>query len=163
MYTVRGFGKGGTVGGLFALFLLVAGIFLFIKFPKAMLTVVGVIVVGCFVLWEVLIGRPERLKEKVTVSVSLDVARCDPAHPLRATTTNGSTKTVEEVSWSLGAYRPSYSTNLLGYSGERHSSDKILSPGETYELCYPIPSVLADKTPLALSYKVDVNYVTFQK
>ena len=109
------------------------GIFLFLLFvfPRAM---VGLIVlcgvgIGGFLLWDkIKTDERARLRASVTVTVTHDLERCSPEHPLFVQIHNGSEGTIEKVSFGIEGNRAGYSDPLYDSSGsgyQSYSSDKI--------------------------------------
>ena len=155
---------------LFGLVILLVFLFLLFKYPKQTLSIAGLLVVCVVILGYVFVILPEQKRterrNKVTVSVAYNVNYCGLKYPLHVMIANRSDKTVMKVTWSLVVTKPGFSTNLVEYGlGNHYSCDKILKPGETWSLCYMLPSNLNSQNyPLdQLEYKTSTNYVNFEE
>jgi len=84
-----------------------------------------------------------------------------PEYPLFIGIINKSSKTIDQVTFSLEARRKGYSTNLATY--ESHTQDKILKPGEGWGQCWrpPLKSEVKDD-PRDLEWKATDVRITFE-
>lgn len=152
---------------LFGLVVLVVFIIVLVKFPKPTLITIGVLIVIGIISWYVGIEKPEKdrkLQESlVTVDIKFDSKECpDMFYPLRTRIVNKSKKTVEKVTWYLGAYEPGFSTDLSGYN-DSYKNDKILSPGEGWQVCYNLPGTIEPNHDFSkLQYKAEMKNVSWQ-
>lgn len=154
----------GWIIGLLAFF---GFLFFLIKFPRQILTGIGIIV-GCIALLiYAFIYLPDKnrkmLQEKIVVTVSYDTTKCGVGYPLSISITNSSNKTISKVTWNIDAYQSGYSTNLASYNND-YLCDKILKPGERWTLCYTVPSSLKAEGKLIgmLGYRISNKYAYFQ-
>jgi len=86
----------------------------------------------------------------------------EPDYPIFVAIINNSSKTIEEVSFSLEARRKSFTTNLATYAS--FTDDKIRKPGEGWGTCWAAP--LRDEVkdnPRDLEWKVGTVHITFEK
>jgi|JI10StandDraft_1071094.scaffolds.fasta_scaffold184411_2 hypothetical protein len=101
-------------------------------------------------------------------------ATSSPKHPLAVSIHNKGKRTVTKVAWSFSVYREGYSSdltiaddtastvdNIIFFEGNRYESDKILKPGEIYEVCYPLPILRGDNSPDLLKYVINLGAVEF--
>lgn len=135
-------------------------LFLLIKFPRnTVFTGLGIIaLIVLIVTWVSVKSCMDKSEEdKVTIQISFAPASCGEGYPLNIGFINGSSKTVNEINWSIEGYLPGYSENALEYSSEK--SDKILKPGEQFFLCYKVPNIKRlGVTPSQLTYKPGKYY-----
>ena len=142
-------------------------LFFLIKFPRQILTGIGIIIGGITLLIFIFIYLPgqnkKMLQEKIVVTVSYDTTTCGTGYPLFIFINNSSNRTISKVTWNVDAYQPGYSTNLAGYNNDYYC-DKILKPGERWTLCYIVPSSLkAEGKPIGmLEYRISNKYVYYQ-
>ena len=113
--------------------------------------VIGVVIIGTIgaLLYED-INRVKKLEadkkqyEAVSITISYDTKHCPEEYPLLTIISNDSKKIVEKVSWSISAYKPGYSNDLVrnhSFSQPPYSSDKILNQGQWFSSCYKVPSL----------------------
>lgn len=151
----------------FGLVVLIIFVIVLIKFPKPTLITIGVLIVIGVISWYVGIERPEKerkLQESlVTVEIEFDTKECPNIFfPLKTQIMNKSKKTVEKVTWSLGVYKPGFSTDLSGYKDD-YKNDKILKPGEGWQTCYPWPETMeVDNDFRKLQYKAEMKNISWQ-
>lgn len=107
-------------------------------------------------------------QRKVVVSVAYDLKACGTKFPLFVTIHNGSNKTVNKVSWKMGAYEPGHSTNLVR-SPELGSdptyiveSDIIINSGEHSRECYALPVLPVSSRPEKLLYGAELPMASLQ-
>jgi c-di-AMP phosphodiesterase-like protein len=140
---------------IFVIVILLVFLFLLFNFPKqtlGFLAIAVLAIVGLIYYWIYLPSQEgeEREKEraryvaKVTVAVNYNSKECEKDFPLAIIITNGSQRTINDVEWTIGVFRPGYSSNLAGYEND-YSSDKILAPGERWRACYRLPPTLETK------------------
>lgn len=150
---------------------IIIGIILLFIFPKQVGILIGVVVAGIAGIY-LYIQAEEDSKQKqrdaVVISVAYDTNACSEEYPLHVSVRNGSKKVVNKVSWNIGAYRQGYSNNVVdyGYSGEYgtpYSSDKIISPGQGYGLCYKAPSIQGSHQPQSLNWSAVRKSIEFER
>jgi hypothetical protein len=120
------------------------GVFLVLLFvfPRAMggLIVLCGLVIGGFLLWTKLESDSRaREREAVSITATYDIARCSPEYPLLISIGNGSSKTIEAISFGIEGHRTGYSAPLYdsGYAG--YSSDRIITRGSSWVTCWSLP------------------------
>ncbi len=147
------------------------GIILLFVFPKQMGILLVVVVVGIVTTYLYLEAENKKQKKQrddVTVTIRYDTKSCSKEFPLLVTIKNGSKKTVNKVSWNIGAYKKGYSNNVVeyGYSGEYrtpYSSDKILSSGQGHAVCYKVPPLSRTLEPQNLNWSAVSKSINFEQ
>lgn len=142
---------------------LIVGIILLFAFPKQTLVLASVLVAAIALL--LLVGhqnkeKRKRLEDAVVVSVQYDPSACGTEYPIRVKITNSSKRTVTKVEWSFSAFRPGFSTDLIGFAPG--SSDKIMASGESYTLCFKPPAIDGGHEPSGLEWKTRWKRVEFE-
>jgi hypothetical protein len=142
---------------------IIIAVFLLIAFPKQMLAIAALSVVGIGIIYLLMSSADDRRRherESIVVSVRFDTTVCGPDYPLHVTITNNGTKTVSKVQWRFAAYRSGFSSDLAEYGSA--SSDKILARGESYSGCYRIPRLTAGSKPEGLQWGAEGKSAEFQ-
>ena len=145
-------------------------IFLFV-FPKQMGILILVTVVGIgatYLYLDAENNNRKKQRDAVTVTVRYDTKSCSKEFPLFVTIKNGSNKTVEKVSWNIGAYKQGYSNNVVdyGYYSEYstlYSSDKILNSGQGHAVCYKVPALTGTLEPQNLNWSAVRKSINFEQ
>jgi len=124
-------------------------------------------VIGGVIYWQYQ-ENEEKQRDAVTVTVRYDTKSCSKEFPLFVTIKNGSNKTVEKVSWNIGAYKQGYSNNVVdyGYYSEYstlYSSDKILNSGQGHAVCYKVPALTGTLEPQNLNWSAVSKGINFEQ
>lgn len=147
-------------------------LFLFFSFPRQMLALVGILILGGGTIWFFVDQSNRRKAEAREKELAQIVMRAsgsktvctDPRYPVMVEVTNRSpNRTLLSVNFSLSAYKPGYSSSVMNaYS---LTNDRILGPGETHIGCWSIseyqrpPEGYNHET---LQWEVSKNYVNWR-
>jgi hypothetical protein len=118
-------------------------------------------------------------QELVSVVISYTPGSCGKDSPLSFKITNGSKKIVNKVSWNVIAtakgsssnvvdyesfpdYQGEYSTGHHSENSTPYSTDKILSQGELFSVCYKAPLIRGELPLQNIIWKVSNKYSEFQ-
>jgi len=150
---------------------IIIGIILLFVFPKQVGILIGVVVVGCgatYLYFEAEENERKKQIEAVAVTVSFNTKSCSNEFPIYVRIKNGSKKIVEKVSWNIGAYKKGYSNNVVdyGYSSEYstpYSSDKILNKGQSFGVCYKVPTLSGSLNPKDLNWSAVRKSIDFKR
>lgn len=149
---------------------IIVGIILVFVFPKQMGILVAVVVIAIGAIYLYLyVDENNRKKqiEAVSISVAFNAEACSEEYPIAVNFKNGSKKTVEKIRWNIGAYRPGYSDNIVNYgtySGEYstpYETDRILSPGQTFGLCYKAPLLKSGASQSEVTWTIVRKSINF--
>ena len=145
------------------------GLLLLFAFPKQMgavilfLVLAGAGLFGFITLQEQQRAEEYRKKvESIGLSASFDMVRCSAEFPILIGIRNGYTETIQSLNFELGGYREGFSSPV--YLGRSLQSDRIIRPGETYEVCWSVPSLDYGATagpPQALNWRATYSYAAF--
>ncbi len=156
------------MGFIFGLLFAIIFLIVLIRFPRQTLSVIGLLIVGIIILWHTTITIPENARKardgKIQLLVSYNTEVCSPEYPLNIVIVNKSDKTIADTNWELAAYIPGHSSNLVDYSGEDYSCDKIIKAGESWSICYKLPEKLESSNYELgkLEYKIQYRRFNFQ-
>jgi len=150
---------------------IVIGIILLFVFPKQVGVLLGVITVGCGVIYlyfEAENRERQKQIDAVTVAVSFSQGSCTSEFPIFVKIKNGSRSVVEKVSWNLSAHKNGYSSNVIDYGNSGrystpYSSDKILNSGQSFSVCYRVPTLSGKLDPKALNWSAISKSINFKK
>jgi hypothetical protein len=150
---------------------IIIGIILLFVFPKQAGILIGVIVVGfgvTYLYFEAEENERKKEIEAVAVTVSFNTKSCSNEFPIYVSINNGGKKIVEKVSWNIGAYTKGHSDNVVdyGYSSEYstpYSSDKILNKGQSFGVCYKVPTLSGSINPKDLNWSVVRKSIDFKR
>lgn len=144
-------------------------LFLLFAFPKQMGAVLLLLLaVGGGVLGWIFYSDSQRLeeykriKESVSMSATFDAVRCSTEFPIIIKINNRHTETLISVSFGISGFREGYSAPV--YKASYLTSDRIISPGQSYETCWAVPSLVygaAAAQPETLNWKAESLSPTF--
>lgn len=148
---------------------LIIGIILIFIFPKQMgilaaLAVVGI--AGVYLYLQAEENDRKKQRDAVSINITYGSPVCSSDFSLAVNIMNGSRKTVTKVRWNIGAYKPGYSNNVVdyGYSSEYstpYESDKILSPNQSFAVCYKTPKLNSGNKPDSVNWSAVSKSVVF--
>ena len=160
----------------------IAIIVLLFIYPKQMGVLLFVLLagIGIVALIDYLVSSQKEKEQKlVSVAVSYDPSSCSKDSPLSFRIRNGSKKIVNKVSWniivtakgsssnivdyeSFPNYQGEYSTGPHSESSTPYSTNKNLTPGELFSVCYKAPLIREELPPQSVIWKVSNKYSEFQ-
>jgi hypothetical protein len=121
------------------------GLFLFIRYPRPMFIVTGVVIlIGGGILGSMILddrqraAESQRLRDSVVISVNFDAGRCGPEHPLIVSFENRNSETLLSLSFRLTGFRDGHSEPV--YQSLSIDSDRIIRSGEKHTACWSVPS-----------------------
>ena len=118
-------------------------------FPLALLVaVVGLIAYNQSTSQSTYVDR----RLQVSILVKYDVASCSSEKPIRVTISNSSDKTLQEIEWSIAAFVPGRSTDIMEYQSPYRSPYIYVEPGKAITLCYITPALREPQDPTQLRY-----------
>lgn len=143
------------------------GIFLFLlfAFPKQVGGLLLLLGIGVGLLfWAGQQESEQRRAEQRSVSAkaAYDVRFCKEPFPISVAFSNLGRRATSNITFGLQAHRPGFSKAVLdGY----RETDRIIQPGETYVLCWAVPTQFGEEIPTdvnQLIWSAPIGYVTFQ-
>lgn len=150
------------MGWLIGIILIITTILFLFRFPKQTIMLLGLLILGCFLLWYFAISIPDQnrkaLQRNVQVTVKYNLTECGANYPLLIHINNNSNKTISKIEWHLNVYIEGHSTDISGYSN--YSCDKILKPGENWESCYSLPSTIDIKQYNVETLQYEIGWKT---
>lgn len=153
----------------FAVFLL-----FLVLFPRMTLVILGLGIiagVGTAIWYGYKQHLDNEARNAVRIGVRFDPDRCSEDFPLLVEIGNSSDRIVEEADFYAQGRRPRHSNPLYKHPYERYSTDRIITPGETWRSCWRIPPKSTDTNaavfeahpPESLIWEATNVYVKFRK
>ncbi len=90
--------------------------------------------------------KKEKQSEKVIMTIKYDLYNCEKEYPLFVTISNNSNKIINFIEYSISIYEKGYSTDISTFN--KYSSDRIITPGMTYNQCIKNPFNQIEQTIL---------------
>lgn len=123
---------------------------------RALFILVVLVAVAAMVLWVSTMTQPEPLYKQIYATARVDMKQCNNKKPLFVTFHNRSTKTIGAISFDWIARQNLRSSNLV--TGPRFlTSDVIIPPGRTAELCWSVPELEPVNPDAVIGYAVDIH------
>ena len=101
--------------------------------------------------------KKKSIHEAVKIDVQYDIQNCPKSYPVRIVVKNNSDKIIHKVEWSMSAHKPGYSNNIAQHMHpEVH---RILTKGDSYEMCYRLPKFKEFFPPEAAIYGAEYKHI----
>jgi hypothetical protein len=155
---------------------IIIGIFFLFVFPKQVVMLIGVIVIGSgvtYLYFEEQDKQRERQIDAVKITIMFDTKSCSKDFPLLVNISNGSKHIVDKISWNIGAFKKGYSNNVVNYGNSDsvfsseydtpYSSEKILNSGQQFGVCYKTPSISGKHISKELDWSAVSKRINFRK
>lgn len=101
--------------------------------------------------------EPTPLFQQIRTLSRIGAPMCNSSYPLHVVLKNTSAENVARVSFTVAAYAPGRSTNLVAFGTGEHVSDYIVPAGRMHMSCWPAPTLVEDHQLDELSYVVTVT------
>lgn len=145
------------------------GLLLLFSYPKQIGALILLVVLGAVGLFMAIQNAEQRRAEEhrkkvasIGLTATFDPVRCAAEFPILIGFRNGYTQTIQSLNFDLAGYREGFSSPV--YVGRYLRSDRIIRPGETYEICWSVPSLeygAQAEPPQDLNWRVTYSYAAF--